>query len=159
MLDNPQTPAFSAKDRFVGYTNIFHADSTVVGGHVEGPKHFFDFETLGVCGRKESRNAVPVACFSAGTSENQIVLGFVYARIPGLGTVDDPLVTVTDSGCFHMGSIRSVVWLSNPKRKTRSALGKIIDPFGFLFVGTVLNHEQQTYIIADDGMLILQVVV
>ena len=114
---------------------------------------------LGVCGRKESRYAVPVASFSAGTSKNQIVLGLVATGIPGLGSVDDPLVTVTNRGCFHMGSIRPVVWLSNPKREPCSALGKIIDPFGFLFVGTVLNHEQQTYVYYRRWNALLQVVV
>ena len=78
----------------------------MVRGHIEGPKHFLHFETFAVGWGQKSRDAVTVTRLTAGSSEDQIVFGFMNTSIPGFGAVDNPLVAVAHRCRFHMRGIR-----------------------------------------------------
>ena len=137
------------------HPDVSHANTTVVRRHVEGPKHFFNFEAFAIRWGQKRRDAIAITGLATGTGKNQIVLGFVNTGIPSLRAVDNPLIAVTNRRGFHMRRIGAVVGLGYTEGKACAALRQIVYPRGFLFLGTVFDHQQQAHVVAHDGVLVL----
>jgi hypothetical protein len=69
------------------------------------------------------------------------------------------LVAVAHRGGLHVRGVGPVVGLGDAEREAASALGEVVDPLGLLLVGAVGDHQQQADVVADDRVLVLQVVV
>ena len=118
-----------------------------------------DLEALGVGGRQKGGDALPVSGLAGGAGHDHVVLGLVNAGVPGLGTVDDPLVAVPIGIGFHVGGVRAVLRLGDAEGKSAPTLCDVINPLGLLLFSAVQDHQQEAHVVADDGVLGLQIVV
>ena len=94
-----------------------------------------------------------------GAGEDQVVLRLVDPRVPRLLAVDHPLVAVALGVGLHVRRVRAVLRLGDAEGEAAAAEGQVVDPLGLLLVGAVLQHQQQADVVADDRVLVLQVVV
>ena len=109
-----------------------------------------------------TRNAVmprPSPAFAARAGEDQVVRRGVDAGVPRLLAVDHPLVAVAHRRRLHVRGVGAVRGLGDAEREPAPALGEVVDPLGLLLVGAVVDHQQQADVVADDRVLVLQVVV
>ena len=100
-----------------------------------------------------------VAGLAAGAGEDHVVLRLVDAGVPRLLAVDDPLVAVAHGGGLHVRRVGAVLRLGDAEREALAAFGEVVDPLRLLLVGAVGDHQQQADVVADDRVLVLQVVV
>ena len=100
-----------------------------------------------------------VAGLAAGAGEDQVVLGLVDPGVPRLLAVDHPLVAVPNGGGLHVGGVGAVLRFGDAEREPSTPLGEVVDPVRLLRLGAVLDHQQQPDVVADDRVLVLQVVV
>ena len=79
--------------------------------------------------------------------------------VPRLLAVDDPLVAVALGVGLHPRGVGAVLRLGDPEREAATPEGEVVDPLLLLLLGAVLQHQQQADVVADDRVLVLQVVV
>ena len=79
--------------------------------------------------------------------------------VPGLLPVNDPFIAVTDCSGLHVCGIGAVIGFCDTKSEALSAVQKIVEPIGFLLLGSVGDHQEKAHVVANDGVLVLQVVV
>ncbi|MGY2934422.1 hypothetical protein ACVWZ6_004024 [Bradyrhizobium sp. GM6.1] len=88
--------------------------------------------------------------------------GDVHAGRPHLLAVDDPaLDVVTGRGHrarFHMGGVRAVIWLGQAEGDAVLALDRAVDHRLLVVASVAIEHGGDGEV-ADDGMLVLEVVV
>ena len=159
VLDHAEAAALTAEDRRARHAHVGQADVGVVGRHVERPQELDHLEPGRVGRHEERRDPVTVAGRPARAGEDQVVLRLVDPGVPRLLAVDDPVVAVADGGGLHVRGVGAVLGLGDPEGEAAAALGEVVDPLGLLLVGAVLQHQQQPDVVADDGVLVLQVVV
>ena len=159
VLHHLQAATLAAEDGVVRHPHVGQGDAAVVRGHVEGPEHFLDLEALGVGGRQEGGDALPVPGLAAGAGHDHVVLGPVDAGVPGLGAVYDPVVAFLVGLGLHVGGVGAVLRLGDAEGEAAPPFGQVVDPLRLLLLGAVLDHQQKAHVVADDGVLGLQVVV
>ena len=115
----------------------------------------------GSTGRGEERgDPVAVAGLAGRAGEDQVVLGLVDAGVPRLLAVDDPLVAVALGVRLHPRRVGAVLRLGDPEREAPPArAARSSTHSAFCSLGAVVDHQQQADVVADDRVLVLQVVV
>ena len=131
----------------------------MVGRHVERPQELLDDEPGRVGGHEERADPMAVAGLTARTGEDHVVLRGVDAGVPCLLAVDHPLVAVPHGAGLHERGVGPVLGLCDAECETAPAAGQVVDPVGLLLGRAVLDHQQQGDVVADDGVLVLQVAV
>ena len=159
VLHDLQTTPFATEDRAVRHPHVGQTDVGMVGGHVERPQELDDLEPGTARRHEEGRDAFAVTRLAAGAGHDHVVLRAMDAGVPGLLTVDDPLVAVAHRVGLHVGRVGTVRRLGDAEREAAASLGEVVDPLGLLVLGAVEDHQQQTDVVADDGVLVLQVAV
>ena len=81
------------------------------------------------------------------------------AGIPRLLAVDHPLPAIQDRRGLHVRGIRPVAGFGDAECEVPSPLGEVVHPRGLPQVGAIVQHQQQTDVVAHDRVLILQVAV
>ena len=150
MLDHLQPSALSTEYRGIIDVNIVERNPTMIGGHIEGPKHFLNLETLGIRRRQKRRNTIAITRLAAGSCENHIVLGFVNTGVPSFAACDPPTIAVSNRFRLHVGGIRAVIRLSNTKSKPSFARQQQRNPFFLLRFCAVSQHQQKAHVICHD---------
>ena len=60
---------------------------------------------------------------------------------------------------LHVRRVGAVLGLGDAEREAASTFGEVVDPLRLLLLGAVGDHQQQADVVADDRVLVLQVVV
>ena len=131
----------------------------MVGGHVERPEVLLDHEPGGVHRDQERGDPVRVAGLTRRPGEDDVVAGRVDTGVPGLLAVDDPFVAVAVTMGLHVGGVRTMLGFGDAEGEAPTAGRQIVEPLALLFVTAVDRHQERSDVVADDGVLVLQVVV
>ena len=159
VLGDLQSATLLSEDGAVGHAHVGERHAAVVGRHVEGPEVLLYDQSVGVHGGQERCDAMAVPGLAGGPGQDHVAVRPVYAGVPRLLAVDHPSVPVAHGAGLHVGGVRSVLRLGDPEGETTSPLQQVWHPFGLLFVAPVLQHQQQSHVVADDRVLVLEVVV
>ena len=135
----------------------------MVGGHVEGPFEGLDF--YAGCGARddEGGDALWRAVLAGGAGEDEGVRGAVHAGLPAFVAVDFVAgLAVLEGDGFgagvHVGGIGAVMDFSQAEGGAElPAGGKRDVVIALLFGAVVVKHDDER-VVADDGVLILEVV-
>ena len=143
-----------------GHADVGEPDVGVVGRHVERPQELDDLEAR-AC-RSATRNAVmpsPSPALPLVRAKIRSYCARVDAGVPRLLAVDDPLVAVAHGVRLHVRGVGAVLGLGDAEREAAPAFGEVVEPLRLLLLGAVVEHQQQADVVADDRVLVLQVVV
>ena len=135
----------------------------MVGWHVEGPLVGFDLQAGGFAGHEEGGDANGGAGFAGGACEDEAVGCGVHAGLPFLVAVDFEAVFARGQfdgarGGVHVCGVGAVMDLGEPEGGAEFTLGRGRDELFFLLFGAVVMEHYHNWIVADDGVLVLQVV-
>jgi hypothetical protein len=158
-MDDLQAAPFPTQDGVLRDPHVGQRDVRVVGRHVEGPEVLLDLEALGVFRDQEGRDPEAISRLPAGPREDEIGLGPVHSRVPGLLAVDDPLVTLAGGARLHVRGVRTMGGLGDAEGEPALAVGQVVDPLRLLSLGAVLQHQQQAHVVADDRVFVLKIAV
>ncbi len=159
LLDDLQAAPLATEDRRVRHPHVGESDVGVIGRHVERPQVLEHLEARAVGGHEEAGDALTVAGLAGRASEDQVGLRLVDAGVPRLLAVDHPLVAVADRGGLHVGGVGAVIGLGDAERESGAGVEQVVVPVGLLLRRAVLEHQQQPDVVADDRVLVLEVVV
>ena len=151
------------EDGGCGDADVGEGDGRVVRGHVERPFEGLGFEARRAGGHDEGRDALGTAVLAGRACEDEGVRGGVHACLPAFVAVDFVAVfAVLELDCFgacvHVGGIGSVVDLGQPEGGAELATGGERDEMVALLLGAVMVHHDDERIVANDGVLILEIV-
>ena len=147
------------EQRVLADADVGHGDLGVVGGHVEGPPEEVDAEARRVGGHEERADADGRAGVAGRAGEDDVVGGVVQPRVEALLAVDHPLVAVGHRGGLEEGGVGAVAGLGEAEGEATGAVEEPRHPLGLLRLGAEVAHHQHGREVADDGALVLQVVV
>ena len=146
-----------------GHAHVGEGDGGVVGGHVERPFEGLGFEAWRAGGDDEGSDALGTAVLAGRACEDEGVRGGVHACLPAFVAVD--LVTVFAvleldrfGACVHVCGIGSVVDLGQSEGGAELATGGERDEMIALLLGAVMVHHDHKRIVANDGVLILEII-
>jgi hypothetical protein len=151
-----------AELRILRHEYVSKTDARMVGRHVEGPHVFLDPDARALRRHQETGDAARIAVVARGAREQRAMGGDVHARGPHLLAVDDPALDVVarrrHRARLHVGRVRAVMRLGETKGDAVPALDRAVD-HRLLVVAAVAVEHGHNRKIADDGMLVLEVVV
>ena len=138
-----------------GDADVREGDGGVVGGHVEGPFEGLNFHAWCRGWDDEGGDALGTAILAGCAGEDERMCGGVHASLPAFVAVDFVAVlTVLEldglGACVHVGSIGSVVDLSQTKSGAKLSAGGEWDEMIALFFGTVVVHHDDKGVVAND---------
>ena len=162
-LRQREAAPFDAEDRAVRHPDIGDAEARVIGGHVEGPHPLLDLQPLGRVGDEEAGDPARVARLARRAREHRAVGGDVHPGDPHLLAIDPPAVDavagLAHRDRLHVGGVGAVVRFGEAEGDAPGALEPAEDEFGFLFLGPPLVEHGDEGEVADDGVLVLQIIV
>jgi hypothetical protein len=161
-LRQRQAAADLAEQRIVGHEHIREADTRMIRRHVEGPHIFLDLDARAL-GRHQQASNTPRVTIIAGCAGKQRAMGGdMHTRGPHLLAVDDPAFHVVagrrHGPGFHMRRVGTVIGFGEAKRDAVFSGDRAFD-HRLLIVGAVAVEHGDDGQIADDRMLVLQIVV
>ena len=134
----------------------------MVGRHVEGPHILLDLHAFALRGHQEAGDAARVAVIAGGAGEQHAVGRDMHAGVPHLLAVDPPALAVVGRTAprrgLHPGRIRAVLGLGQAESDAVSSRDRAVDHRLLLVAAVAVEHHHQRQI-ADDRMLVLQIVV
>ncbi len=147
----------------VRHPHIGEADARVIGGHVECPHIFFDFQPRRVGGHQQAGYAARGAIGTAGAAERGAMRRHMHAGDPHFFAIDQPaghaIAGFRHGAGFHVRGVAAMVRLGQAKGGDAFPGEAAQDEFLLLRRGAKgfeHGHERE---IADDGMLVLQIIV
>ena len=148
----------ASEDGGVGNPHVVERELGVLARHVERPPHELDPEPGRVSGHHEAGDPCRLSRLTGGAGEHHVMGGDVEAGVEPLGPVDDPLVPVAHGGGLQPRGVRAVRRFREAESDAHLAGEHLLAPLLLCGRARVADHEHAREV-ADDGRLVLQVVV